>query len=424
MVKLVETNSVLLGRELNIGQQSYVEVSAIGDGNCAFNAFALGLIDLIHRGELKAQHDQKSLNALLSAIQNESNLKLLIERQKLYANEASELVGNAYEDIADELKQFITFVKSKPTVNRFIEYIKNKQSRIGIAALHVALAPALRQIGVDSYIQSLQGLPLPEDDELFTDANNLKRDGEVAGQDVLMPLANIFNVNLHTKIDRKQADSIVSEKCGNDARPSITLIHLPGHYNYAYPQDQIDGLASCLSRVQPNLSSDTHTDLALVSGEYHAQIQKKNHKKELITKNQMIEVANLVNLEADVILENNAQSKVLDASITAIANVVKQNIISASEDGQRTYEACVEQVLDRRSVSSRQSETSNTPYKEAVKALLFNGVTTRETDDVSDDEILARALQHAEILSFLNENFDALTGNKKQSDHRHSLRRR
>lgn len=424
MTNLVETNNVLPGRQINFGKDRYVEVSAIGDGNCAFNAFALGLIDLIQRDQLNSDNDKKNLNDLMAAIRSE--LAILIERQKLYANQPSNIHGNAYADLAEGLNQFINFVRdASNTTDDFINYVKAQTARFSIAALHVGLAPALRKIGVDLYVGALKNTNA--DADMLADAENLKQDGEFAGQDALPQLAKKFDLNLQTAIDKKSNPAIYAEKAESSSRPSISLVHVPGHYNYAYPEAQGDGLAQHLSENGRDYQSTRLADeLILLSQEHQKQIKAKSGSKKLINKSQMTEVSNLVKLEAETLLAGElAQQDMakVNAAIASIADAVKTNISQHSSGGAEAYQASVEKVLQRQTGASKSSATKDSAYITEVKGLLFNGVPAASKTLVSDDEALARALQNAEILDFLNENYDALTAPSKDTQPP-SLRRR
>lgn len=423
MVKLAETNNVLIGRQLNFGQEAYLEVPAIGDGNCAFNAFALGLIDLMQRDQLNSNNDKKNLNDLIAVIK--SQLVTLIARQKLYANKKSNIIGNPYEDIADELNAFIQFMQNHcQDADDLIAYVKTQNTREGIAAVHVGFAPALRHLGVDLYVDALRALGAEE--VLLTDANNLKNDGEVAGQDALPQLAKKFDLNLQTKVDTKDNPYVIREEGQPSSRPSISLVHVPGHYNYAFPQSQQNGLAQSLAGQHAEYDSTRLVDdLILSSEEHQKQIEARNRSRKLMSKKQIMEVTNLVKLQADTVLANEvAEQDKPDvyASITAVAEAIKANITQNSSDGEQAYQASVEAVLARQTASST---ASTTPYINDVKALLFKGVTPSESKSASDDEILARALQNAEILDFLAENYDELTAPRaaQQAESRPSYRK-
>lgn len=247
MVKLVETHNVKLGRRITAvsanGEwlQNFVEIPAIGDGNCAFNAAGLLIIDLILRDKFNRAHFDKLKEALAATVMT------LEKRLALYREQASPLTGNAYTDLAQPLEEFIDFICTKDrSWNEFSAYIKSQTTREQIAALHVGLQPALRALGTDEIDQHYQkNLKVDDFTEIAQDVNNQKQDGEEADEPMVrgVGIALGININIYHDINGSICHPMGNKE--NDADAS--LLHVSGHWNFITPVNQTNGLARALS---------------------------------------------------------------------------------------------------------------------------------------------------------------------------------
>lgn len=387
MVGLKDTSHITKAAKIAIGRQSYYQVPAFGDGNCSLNSLALALIDLIKRDQLNLNEEvfQEFLRHIRSTI------VVLEQRLALYQGKHSALTGNAYNDVANDLEKFIAFIKdhNKLTFNEFKRYIKQQKSREEIAALHVALAPGLRNKGAEIYEIQL-ALVHVDDEQLTGDAKNLYHDGVWAGHDVLMHLAHDFfgiNLKLYDKADNLQEKSATNPIAG---APEAVLIHSPGHWDCLLNEKQEDGLVADLREKSEKVKSEPkvnreaimdENESLLSFGAYLAQgkIPQKSGLAEM-TKVVKTTTQNLVELNKDEVLETQA-NKIAESSEALIEKVRAE--LNLNEDR-----------LDAYRLSTMQKE------------LLTKGVAATNPDDA--DAALARALQNAEILEFLNENYDEL----------------
>lgn len=220
MAQLGETENVTLKCKCRTADGSeFYEIPAIGDGNCAYNAFALGLIGAIKRGH---QIDDDVLKAFIELIRKDTNLAILKQRVALYRGQNSRLTGNQYTDLADKLENFISLWNANDA--NLIGFILHQNSRIEIAALHVALAPALRDMAINKLFAdkkiSKQNIEI------------LKRDETLAGNFELEALAPIFNININLcrtnipgKIDVQPAHAHI------DDAPELFLLYIEDKAN-------------------------------------------------------------------------------------------------------------------------------------------------------------------------------------------------
>src|SRR5690606_29298949 len=120
-------------------------------GNCGWYALALVIMHLVKSGKLVLS--KETYDELLAAIQQ--SFPLLRERVKLYRNDPTARVeGNAYTDLAPYLEDVIRFFASEQakTFAGFKHWLDNpnpQHVRFQFAAMHVALGPALRKIGIE-----------------------------------------------------------------------------------------------------------------------------------------------------------------------------------------------------------------------------------------------------------------------------------
>lgn len=227
MVKLAETTNVTLRRKLRKADGTeFYEIPAIGDGNCAFNAFALGLIAAIKQGQ---QIEQNTLDAFIDVIQKNENLEILKQRVALYRGQTSMIEGNQYTDLADKLENFISLWNANDA--NLIDFINNQNSQIEIAALHVALAPALRELSCNAREAENNAL-----------ANNItpqREDGADAGNDDFFVLAKTFNLNVDVhQVTNKTKNEIQSQSNQEPIDPTkhtIQVLHTGNHWNLLLP---------------------------------------------------------------------------------------------------------------------------------------------------------------------------------------------
>jgi hypothetical protein len=261
---------------------NYIEIPAIGDGNCSVNAFALGLIDLIH-SDREFKLAETSFNVLIQKIR--TNLNILEKRLKLYQGRKDSLLcGNAYVDLVEPLFDFINFIKVNATIAQalFFEYILSQKSRLQVAALHVALAPALRDIGASQYQILLTNIS-----EDMRDAELLMHDGVEAGEEILNPLALFFGIHL-TIIDEDNHGTLrlveMTSQQMSQNQPNMAVIHIPGHWNYIMPTTQKNGLAellpSILDATNDHVSASIHTIFKATSNTAQLNLRKPTTESE------------------------------------------------------------------------------------------------------------------------------------------------
>lgn len=386
MVKLVETTNVSLARECKLGGKDFIEVPAIGDGNCALNSFALGLIDLIKRNQtvLKGEEKQREFMAQIVA-----SLEVLEDRLHLYSTGKGrgDVYGNAYPDLAHGLEEFIQFIKDGPDYYELVAYIDSvANTREQIAALHVALAPALRNIAVARYQQQMKAIGV-DDQALLADAHRLQFDGVSVGHESLVPLAHdFFQINLNM-FESRNGFSIdpVSEIA--DA-PTINVLHVPGHWNYLIDAEQKDGLVKQLGEPEVN-----ENDLSQILDETESLVLLEGaHAEQFVSSPQTIEpelgeVVQVVKQAGEnllVMAETGSDAKEYDR---------------LSDDHSKHSSSILKSVRENVDLSDKNLESLK--LSELEKDLLL-GKLDEKAEAMTDDARLARALQDAEILHFVS----------------------
>ncbi len=240
MAKLTDTYNLTKKAQFTHNNQKYNEVASIADGNCVFNSFALGLIDLIKQERLMSEANMPQLAAFASWVASENCLAVLKARSEEYLSED----GN-YSDVEPALTAFIDFVERSEnlTFSELSEYIRtHSEDRFAIAALHVALAPALRHIGVQRYIDSLREIGA---DDFLVDAENLRQDKVHAGQEIIPHLAQTFGVNIALYIREEEGKVSSNSTDANHVAgaPAVSLLFDKDHWNYVIPAKQKNGVA-------------------------------------------------------------------------------------------------------------------------------------------------------------------------------------
>ncbi len=212
-----ELDYVKLSEVVNVAQRTpyyqeplFYRMHAVGDGNCSVNSFALGLIHLI---QCNALNLEPCYPVFLNAIKN--TLPILKDRLALYQGKASTLHGNRFEDLSDDLAAFIHFIEQDPppSCQAFMAYVNAQKTLLGIGALHIGLAPALRALGSPQYSQNIQAVLYDDPSAEMGDYANLAGDGVDAGAEILPELARVFQVNLAMcKIQRCNLEPITAER--------------------------------------------------------------------------------------------------------------------------------------------------------------------------------------------------------------------
>tara|TARA_R110000868_G_scaffold112110_1_gene302162 strand:+ start:2777 stop:4048 length:1272 start_codon:yes stop_codon:yes gene_type:complete len=398
MVKLLNTTNVSLGRLEKLAGQNFIEVPAIGDGNCASNAFALGLIDLIQRDALRFE-DKAKQQRLLAALAN--NVVTLKQRHQLYVGIPGQIMGNSYSDLAEDLENFINLVERKPNFQAVIDYIKNNSDgRLKVAALHVGLAPALREIGAELHLSTMQNIT----DELRAEDLKLMSDGEYAGFDILAPLAqDFFHVNF-TAFMKANANQPQASRLIDDA-PDIHLYQTGAHWNYLLPVKQEDGLKQVLVapanvNAMSEVIDETQTQIDYVG--YQAKQFAKNSK---LISAALPEVAQTVSAASENLLSNTLQ----DANDEAVQAARTKLSVEHHAHSDSILDSVRKKLKIKENINSLGVISFKGSVGEMQKALLLGDVRPLPSEKVSDDEHLARALQNAEVLSFLCSHYTALS---------------
>ncbi|OGT61693.1 MAG: hypothetical protein A3E85_01955 [Gammaproteobacteria bacterium RIFCSPHIGHO2_12_FULL_45_12] len=389
MVDLKNTVNVMRGRVMaSENKDPLTEISAIGDGNCAFNAFALGLIDLIQRDQCDLSDEN------FEALCQQINLPILNARVALYQGDVSPLKGNAYRDLVKPLEAFIDTFSSPPTKEAFIAYVKQQTTREAIAALHVGLAPALRAMAIEAY----QKTP----DPLLTDitarnqeAEAWKEDGISAGEDVLMPLAE--SLHIHLSIYSENRPPITTQPHVPSDQSKIALLHRENHWNVLIPTAQTDGLSRLPQADQPFESIASLPSLDALSARLSARLNETpaTAKQALQDAGLAIEKITLLLMEEQA---NNPK--------TTLSQTIQQ---TAQASTQMVKTAQKQLSLTRETLAPLFSHPSSKHDVAKLQIdLLLSSEAPPHAAPLDHDEALARSLQNAEILTFLSRQYDAL----------------
>jgi hypothetical protein len=382
VANLTDTHNITLHHKHTFEKgRAYYSVPAFGDGNCALNAFALWLVDAIKRNEVVLNAEKQQ--ALMSSITNAANLNVLKERLKFYCGELSSTTKNKlnpYADVANDLDAFIQFIETKPTFTQLQQYINAQHSRHAIAALQVGLAPALRQIGVEAYINGLK-IVLNEGDDsahpMIREGISLFEDTVNVGHEVLSHLAHDF---FHTNLTLYQADRKRLQTEEHNSRVSTcTILHSSapeGHFNFLLSEAQVgthQGLAADLAGI--------HFE---VINNFTNQNEVLRHSKYL-SQHQVTKIAAIAAEASKAVM-----STMIAADEFLRTHAVKKLMLQSNE--------AVTSVKSKLDVSDAKLKSLGIKFN-LQKETLQNGLANM-TDDLSEDEIIARTMQNAEILSF------------------------
>lgn len=225
------------------------EIHVIGDGNCAYGAVALGLIDLIRSDDAKLKN--VNINSLIAAMCTAANLQILQQRLASYTKDN-------YPDLATPLKNVIDFITNpgNQTAAEFISYVKKSNSRHEIAALHVALAPALRAMACEQFAKAPQLNPVLAVADI--NLTEQKKDNVDAEAVVVGQLEEVLNITIALKqVNKKQecrtaTASLSAPDHIKPNNPTITILHSEDnqHFNYLSPTTEKASLWNCLRTAQ------------------------------------------------------------------------------------------------------------------------------------------------------------------------------
>ena len=119
MVKLVDTSNLTLKHRYSADDDmEFYEIPVIGDGNCAFNAFALWLIGAVKCGyHIPDEDGYTTFSVFIEHLKDEKNLQSLKD-------------NIPYQDLTESIQSFINFINDTPKISRadFENYIFQKTS--------------------------------------------------------------------------------------------------------------------------------------------------------------------------------------------------------------------------------------------------------------------------------------------------------
>jgi hypothetical protein len=388
MLRIDQSNHVKKTRlVLPDGREVFV-VSPLGDGNCATGSFALFLIDLIKRLKLPTLSAEKKVQFMKVVV---ANLNVLRDRLALYRGEENRTgdAAVAYSDLADDLENFIRFVSNHPDFDALFAYIirfSNTQRRV--AALHVALAPALRELGHQLHLQTMydQTGSLEQEDYL------LGQDGVYAGFEILSVLAHdFFGINL-TAFDGSHGTQHASAQIKN--APEVHLLRnvQPDHWNFLLPVEQQDGLGTPdllpeNEDMRANSNPLLGSTIKLVAEE--ADKAKQFARDANTIKQCLPQTAAMVQQTTQNLFALHNQSTSTTAS-------VYQKLFT---DHSQHSTAILQSVREHLRASDRNLESYKLTTELEKDLLQGKG---EDTQPLTQDEALARSLQSSEILSFLS----------------------
>lgn len=265
MAKLTDTYNLTRSRLLSISEtENFYEVPSIGDENCAPYSFASGLVNAIKRNEINLSVEK--FNQFYAYLKDKQNLFLLKERIKFYRQQESTVKGsNAYEDLADPLENIVKTIEANPNLSyaNFKRFIDSAITRHEIAAMQVALGPAIRTLTSELHMNSV--LDIANEEEI-NDGLNLAKDAVKSGRELIEQAAKFFEVNV--AIYKQEEDlSIKNVGSTNDVienTPTVSILHnsQDKHWNFLLPEKQTDGLASLPFAATLNRVSEVVTESA------------------------------------------------------------------------------------------------------------------------------------------------------------------
>lgn len=442
MAKFLHTSKISKAHQDSYDGKPFYVVPAFGEGNCALNAFSLACVDLIKQDKLQ-QLDADKQQLFMLALADKRNLEILRRRQAQYAA--------AESDMAVELMQVIKAIEANANhFAGFCQFVKNhSNSRAQVAALHVGLAPALREIGASMYKHALSEVVQSEkkksavagDDPVHAehlavlekeleDADHLYADGASAGNEILVPLARDFfriNIRLYEQNTKKpivyinparqEVESVEVSPRPNESIPEVNLLHIPGHWDYLLPVSQTTGLAA------GNALSDKEKTAVPVVEEIEPTQEIMAATVEIVSKEKQQET--LFRLNTSVI-KNNLHD------VSELMDQANHNLIALHSDSSpdANYHATVQQheaatsaivktVRDHLQVTKASLDQLSPTMRSMQKQILLgeeeNGHVKPVTKQIESDARLARALQNAEIVAFFDRHYRSLSGAKAPS---------
>ncbi len=395
MVQLLQTNNVSMARRLSYFGEDYYEIPAVGDGNCALNSMALGLIDLIKRDQLQLDQYRQDKWAEVT----KATVGTLQARLKLYRSDSMLVEKTPYEDLADGLEKFIQLLQQNDfSYALLLKYIKeNSENRLQIAVLHIALAPALRYIGAVLYKQQLEKIGMV-DPTLLADAEALKQDYAWAGHEILMPLAReFFRVNL---IIQDNVQNTVYEEDAIVDAPTVNIVRVVGHWNYCVPAKQNDGVAAVLPPPVAVINPDaTAKNLTWSLEETHSLIEVASSIARDMVARLLLTIAQLK--EARLTLKNAVKNLLSLGDEKGMSAEVKQLVVKQEANTATIMKAVRGQcdLSDEKIKSYKLNDLQKQVLRGEYQSVAAD---PSANSDILDDERLARSLQEVEVLSFLN----------------------
>jgi hypothetical protein len=401
----------------------FIEVPAVGDGNCGLNAMSLWFID--HLLTLKNQNktvdlDKMAIQALISELTEIRNIQILKKHQKSYTSS----VYNAEIKIASSLQDFINFI-SRPSVpideNALIEYIyRHTKTPEEIIALELALAPSFRAMATIAY-QKVGADTLHTDDvskntipaldpQTLSEIKHQANDSEATAVEMLSALGRTFNINVvvfHRITKKPMIDP--------ENHHSITayIHYTPGHYNSLIPASRQQGILEVLSKKSVTKKEKPKKEkFKSVTTEHPSQqpviaFTDSNEFEEIIREMNQVS-ANISNL---VYNENDKSMQHTTSSSSSFSS--KEEIIKEAERSNTLLSAAkAKLVITEDKVDNK---LNNLAYSEFAKELLLGNLTLSASSD-SSDQALARAWQNEEILLFLHDNINFFKHSDKKTD--------
>lgn len=393
-VNFLDTKRMTKGSPIRLGDQDLVEINIIDDGNCAFNTIAVALVEqmLLGKATLDKTSQQTLINALLESV------LILEERVKLYRGQESTLSGSAYTDLADDLENFVKFLKPGINFADLEKYVReNAKTRLQLAALSVGMAPALRDWGVKLYRSDL--IAITDD----TDAMKLFEDRVHAGYEALAPLVQQgLKMNLEVFDDQRQVNLL--EKLDNVESIRVRHLSAPNHWNLLLPVTQTQGILAVIDAPKAEQTTAQILDETQTLIDYEASMAielKRARKADDISRiSQDLPEAVLVAKRASENLVKLKQASHDPNAYAALTEEHSKHAVSMVRSLRRSLH------LTERNVHSLKLATD-------LERDLALGFVAKPVEEVvstvyKSDETLAHALQSTLLLDFFSSHYNAL----------------
>lgn len=431
MVKLAEINNISKARKLALNGKSFIEVPAFGDGNCMFNSLGLVVIDLIKQDKLKLDAEKQA--RLMRALQN--SVEVLRKRCNDYQS------GGNYSDVANDLLRFIEFIEGcKGNFASLVQYIHlNFNDRFQVAALHVALAPALREIGTERYLELLRQKHTNSSDVDYKnlvsseieDAEVLKNDHEDAGPETALPVCEFLGITVSLFDDQTKKAAIYINPLTNvletdePVNSDAAILKVGAHWNYVYPADQTTGLAAgdvlpvnFVAKAAPEVRQAQEVERVFEETQSLVSQEKEKYRaiKSLTAQmpTDLVEVTTIMKtinqnlIDLDSVSESESVRYLIgqhEKVTSGVVTTMRQHLALTAEKIDAVVGSSGNQSLVdlKKNILLGNDESSTEMVASAMNAA-----------QIVADKNLARALQNEEILSFLSEHYPAISGG---SDH-------